>query len=209
MKKNIYSFISIFGIGFVMGFAYMGNVHAADTATILKDCAACHGNNGASLNSGIPIIGGFSSIYMIDTAEAYKNKKRPCKEVEYPAGSGKTGTTDMCKIFNSLTDDEIADVAEYLEEQPFVSAKQEFDATQVTKGAAVHNKYCERCHSENGSYADDDSGILAGQWRLYLEETFNQFTNKTRPMTRSMTKKYNKVSAEDLEALINFYTSLQ
>ncbi|MBT4791932.1 MAG: cytochrome c-553 [Halobacteriovoraceae bacterium] len=184
-----------------------GVAHALSTEAIIQDCNACHGIDGASMAADIPIIGGFSDFYITDVADVYRDRERPCEEVAYPAGSGLSEVNDMCKVFDKLSDKQIQAVAEHYASKPFVSAIQSFDAVKAKSGSIIHKKYCEKCHTENGSAADDDAGILAGQWMQYMETTFNQFDSNQRSMPSKMKRKYNKLSAADKEALIHFYAS--
>jgi len=92
----------------------------------------------------------------------------------------------------------------------FVAAKQEADAAKAEKGAKIHEKYCEKCHSENGTLADDDSGILKGQWKSYLSAQMMDYHNKDRKATKKMAKKMkkmlNKEGSAGAEALVEFYS---
>src|SRR3954463_7535629 len=49
----------------------------ADVTAQAENCAACHGKDGASSESGIPIIGGYSAAYLTESLTNYKNKARP------------------------------------------------------------------------------------------------------------------------------------
>ena len=54
---------------------------------------------------------------------------------------------------------------------------------------------------------DDDAGILAGQWLPYLNYTMADFTSDRREMPKKMKKKVEKLSAEDIEAVMHFLAS--
>lgn len=172
-------------------------------------CADCHGKDGASTESDVPSIGGVSEAYLNDTMAAYRDSKRPCAESAYRAGDKKRPRTDMCKIAAKLSAEETAREAKEYAGKPFVRARQKFDAAKAAAGKKVHDTACEKCHSEGGALADDDAGILAGQWMPYLKETFAQYAKGARPQPEKMKVKFNALKPEELEALLHYYASQQ
>lgn len=173
------------------------------------ECADCHGKDGASTESDVPIIGGVSEQYLIDSMSAYRDSKRPCPETAWRAGDKKRPKTDMCKIAAKLSADETAKIAKALAAKPFVRAKQPFDAAKAAAGKKVHDTACEKCHSEGGSLAEDEAGILAGQWMPYLKDTFAQYAKDARPQPEKMKVKFNALKPADQEALLHYYASQQ
>ena len=188
----------------VMLMAPLGAV-AADA----QQCADCHGKDGASTESDVPVIGGVSEQYLIDSMSAYSDSKRPCPETAYRAGDKKRPKTDMCKIAAKLSAEDTTKIAKALAAKPFVRAKQPFDAAKAATGKKVHDAQCEKCHSEGGSLAEDESGILAGQWMAYLKETFAQYSKGARPQPEKMKVKFNALKPEEQEALLHYYASQQ
>jgi sulfide dehydrogenase cytochrome subunit len=157
----------------------------------VNSCLNCHGNG------DVPQINGMSVKYLNAELLKYKNKERICIEV-----IGKDGIkSDMCKT--TATDTEIAEISK----TKFVPAKQAFDAALAEKGKAIHKSNCEKCHSENGTLASDDAGILAGQSAGYLRATLKEFSEGKRPIDKKMKAKLEELDNESIEALINFYTS--
>jgi cytochrome subunit of sulfide dehydrogenase len=189
--------------GFPMGAA------AADIATLIAPCEDCHGKDGASEEPKIPTIGGYSAIYITDSLAVYRDKTRPCEDVKYPAGKHKGETTNMCEVAKNLSDEESGLVAEHYAGKPFVRAKQSFDAELAKVGKGIHALECKKCHEDGGSSSDDDAGILAGQWMPYLQDQFEEYTTGKRPMTKKMKPKIEKLSADDIKALIQYYGSFQ
>jgi sulfide dehydrogenase cytochrome subunit len=178
-------------------------------AAAVDECADCHGKDGASTESDVPSIGGVSEQYLTDSMAAYRDSKRPCPETAYRAGDKKRPKTDMCKIAAKLSAEETAKLAKGLAAKPFVRAKQPFDAAKAATGKKVHDTACEKCHSEGGSLAEDEAGILAGQWTAYLKETFAQYTKGARPQPEKMKVKFNALKPEEQEALLHYYASQQ
>ena len=115
----------------------------------------------------------------------------------------------MCEVAGGLDDDQIEDIAGYYADLPFVPANQEFDAALAEKGKAIHDAECSRCHSDGGSNADDEAGILAGQWMGYLRTSFEQYAAGERPQDTKMQEKMDPLSADDVEALLHYYASQQ
>ncbi len=182
---------------------------AADVQELFEPCSVCHGKEGASTESNMPIIGGMSAPYLTDAMLAYKEKDWPCHEIEIPSGPDKGKKTDMCTIADDLSEKEIEQISEYLAAKPFVRATQEFDAGLAAKGEQVHDASCKKCHDEGGSLPDDDSGILAGQWMPYIKQSFEDFGSGDRPMPKKMKPKFNKLEDADKEALIHYYASVK
>jgi sulfide dehydrogenase cytochrome subunit len=188
----------------VLGFALAPAWAAPEQA-----CGDCHGKDGASTESDVPVIGGLSEQYLLDSMAAYKDKQRPCPESKYRAGDTKRPKTDMCRIAANLSAADTATVAKALAGKPFVQAKQPFDAAKAAVGKKVHATQCEKCHSEGGALADDDAGILAGQWQPYMKASFAEFASGARPMPEKMKPKFEPLKPEERDALLHYYASQQ
>jgi len=184
-------------------------VARADVNATLESCAGCHGKDGASTESDVPIIAGYSAEYIKYALESYKKKERPCPETKVRAGAKKGTKTDMCREAKELSEAEIKDVAKHFAGKKFVRAQQKFDAALAAKGKQIHEDNCEKCHSNGGSVASDDAGILAGQWMPYLEETFKQYSAGKRPMEQKMKPKIEKLNKAAFDALVNYYGSFK
>jgi sulfide dehydrogenase cytochrome subunit len=115
----------------------------------------------------------------------------------------------MCTIAAALSDADITAIADYLAQKPFVRAKQSADAAQVERGKKIHDVHCTKCHTDGGSSADDDAGILAGQWIPYIRHTFEEYASGERPLPKKMKPKFDPLSKEDREALVNYYGSFK
>jgi sulfide dehydrogenase cytochrome subunit len=182
---------------------------AADLAKLTAPCEDCHGKDGTSTEPMIPTIGGYSATYITDTFAAYKDKTRPCDDVKFPAGAHKGETGNMCKAAEKLSDEDIELIAMYYADKPFVRASQEFDASLAATGKSIHALDCKKCHEDGGSSPDDDAGILAGQWIPYLKEQFEEYKAGKRAMTEKMQPKMEKLSEDDINALLNYYGSFK
>ena len=172
-------------------------------------CADCHGKDGASTEADVPSIGGLSDAYLTDAMAAYRDKKRPCVETKYRAGDTKRPKTSMCDVAGKLSAQDTQAVIKDLSSEPFVKAKQKFDAAKAATGKKIHDQACEKCHSEGGSVADDDAGILAGQSMQYLKATMADMMGGKRPNPDKMKVKTDPLKPDDVEALLHYYASQQ
>lgn len=168
-------------------------------------CDSCHGKDGNSEDDKVPSIAGFSAVTIEDIMHEYKSDERPADKYKPKDGE----ETDMVEISKKLSDDDIKAVAKHYAGKTFRPHKQPFDAKLAKRGAKVHKKRCEKCHSDNGSNADDDAAILAGQWRAYLQRQFDLIKSKERQVPKKMWKKFKKLKEGDDRALIEFYVSQQ
>lgn len=171
----------------------------ASDSMLANTCAGCHGTNGGSVGPASPSIGGLSVDYFTEVMAAYK--------------SGDTASTIMGRIAKGYSDEEIAQLAKFYAGQKFVAVKQDFDKDAAAKGAKLHDKYCEKCHAEGGSSAEDDSGILAGQAAPYIANTMADFNSGARTAPKKMAKKLKKLMTKEgdagLAALQAYYASQQ
>lgn len=197
---------AILAAGLVVGATF--SVSAADkpklmmgaSASMLANtCAGCHGTNGASQGPAAPTIAGLSPDYMIETMEGF--------------ASGEIPSTIMGRIAKGYTVDEFKAMAKVFAGQPFIKAKQDFDPKLAKAGAKLHDKYCEKCHAEGGQSAEDDAGVLAGQWTPYVNWQLANYAAGDREASKKMKKKMKtmleKKGSNGITALLNYYASQQ
>jgi sulfide dehydrogenase cytochrome subunit len=196
MKLRTVLSASLIAGGIVLG---GGASAATPSASMLANtCFGCHGPNGVSNGPATPTLAGASAEYFEETMEAYQ--------------SGDRRSTIMGRIAKGYTKEEIKLMAKYFAGQKFVPAKgQKYDAKLAKKGAKLHDKYCEKCHADGGSSPEDDSGILAGQWKPYLKYTLDDILAGKSHMPKKMMKKLKKLHKKKgdagIEALLNYYAS--
>jgi sulfide dehydrogenase cytochrome subunit len=145
--------------------------------------------------------------YFTATLQAFKKKARPVTEVTITAGDKKGSKSDMVKAIADLTDADFEALATEFAAKKFVKAKQTADAALAAKGKDVHDKLCDKCHTEAGSVAGDDAGILAGQWMPYVKAQLADFKSGKRPSPTKMQPKIDLMQASDIDALVAFYGS--
>ena len=171
----------------------------ANDAMLANTCAGCHGTDGASNGPAIPTIAGLSNDYFVEIMQGYAD--------------GTVPATIMDRIAKGYNEDEIKQLAKFYVAKPFVKAKQDFDPKLVKKGGKLHDKYCEKCHAEGGQSAEDDAGVMAGQWTPYLVYQFEDFNNGHREAPKKMNKKMKTMLSKEgksaLDALTSYYASQQ
>lgn len=168
---------------------------AASTPAMLSNtCGGCHGTNGASVGPSMPILGGQPAEYIVESMKKFKSGERP--------------SSIMGRLAKAYTDDDFKAMGEFFGEKKFIRHKQDVDAAKVAKGKRVHEENCKKCHQEGGRESED-GGVIAGQWKEYLQINVSDFQSKKRPMPKKMAEKFEGLSQDDLDALINFYASQQ
>lgn len=208
LKKRNFHFRSVFvSVCVLLGFVTAGSTLAATLENQMKTCSYCHGKDGASTESDVPIIGGYSVEFLVNNLKAYRNQDRDCPETKFRSGPDKGKKSSMCEIAKNLKDGDIQQIATYLSKKKFVHAKQKFDPALAAKGKDIHDMYCEKCHSEGATQAKDDAGMMAGQWIPYLHQAIEEFQTGKRPIPKKMKAKLEEVTPEDINALIQFYGS--
>lgn len=193
----------------LFGLTVASGASAADVNKLVETCVNCHGKDGANAESDVPNIGGFSAKYFAIAMEHYRKKERPCVETKIRSGDKKGTKTDMCQVVKDLSDDDIKQLSQHFAGKKFVRTAQKFDAALAAKGKGIHDKSCEKCHSEAASLADDDAGILAGQKMEYLKEQTEFFLAGKRSMHKKMKPKIEALSKDQVEAVIHYYGSLK
>lgn len=196
-------------------------VSGATAQMLAETCAGCHGTDGLSAGPASPILAASNAEYFIESMKGFQD--------------GKVYSTVMGRIAKGYTEDEIKLMAEYFQAKPFKGAKQTFDAKLAEKGAKLHDKFCEKCHSEGGKPltgeaatakakgkeadkddedaegGDEEYQILAGQWTAYLAYAMEDFKEGRREIPKKMKTKLKDLEAKNgeagLQALFAFYAS--
>ncbi len=146
---------------------------------------------------------------MNESFKNFRTKARNCAEFTILSGPKKGTKSDMCKVVEKLSDSDASAVAKFVADQKFVRAKQPFDATLAQKGVAVYKLRCEKCHENNGGSADEDNGIIAGQWTPYVRDQLVDFRSGRRVSDEKMKQRLDKVTKDEEEQLLHFFASQQ
>ena len=202
MKRQLFLIFSVVGFG-------IPALAAADTAALMENCNGCHGPDGVSQWSDMPSIAGIPEFVLADALYIYQDEARPCAESEYRQGDTSRAATTMCAVTAELSEDDIDALAAAYAEKGWTKAKQDFDAALAEAGKAIHDAECDRCHSEAGTNPEDEASMLGGQQMGYLRNMFAQYKDGTREQPSKMQEKVDALSDDDIEALVNYYGSIQ
>lgn len=185
------------------------NALATELPPHISSCADCHGDKGVSGEVDVPTIAGASDSFILDSLLAYRAGERIALESKYRSGDVTRPATDMQKIAKDLNDQQLADIAAYFSKQAFIPAIQAYDSVLAAAGEKIHTLKCAKCHEDGGSSADDDAGILAGQWTPYLQQAFKLYFSGERVMIDKMKVKMDLLDERQVEALLHYYASQQ
>ena len=174
---------------------------ANDFTRLVDSCEKCHGKDGNSTIPDVPIIAGFSHEGFLNTIDVFRENERIAMEFHKP-GDPETVMNDIAR---ELNDEQVEKLASYFSNRRFVPARQKVDEEMARRGEKIHEKSCERCHTDNGAHPVEDAAILAGQWTPYLKRQFDNFLSGKRLVSRTMLRRIRKLSADDIEALLHFY----
>jgi len=184
------------------------SVLSAELEALTESCDGCHGPQGVSSESDVPTIAGQLTSYTNATMKSYQIWGRPCIKSAYRFGDTSRPQTTMCKIAEGLDDQQIEALGQHYEAQKFVAARQDFDEAKASAGGDLHEIHCETCHAMGGSIAGRGP-IVAGQWAPYLKVAVRHSSTGEHLVPRIMEDRLNKFTAEEIDALINFYASQQ
>ena len=187
---------------------------------LANTCVACHGKDGNSVGPAIPNLAGMSPNYLMGAILAYKYDNDEDKlnaviesdadfeDVEaFPRYS-----TIMGRLAKGYTEEEIKLLAHYFSSETATRPTQKFDSAMAGQGKKLHDKYCEKCHENEGRLADDDTGVLAGQWKPFFLYTMHDFKNGDRAMPKKMKTKLDEMAdtegPEAIKQLAEYYSSI-
>lgn len=178
---------------------------AAEVPTAVDEtCSSCHGTDGISDDEKIPSIAGASSFFLENQLLVYAEEARPCAAAEFKDADD-VAAADHCALAAELSEDTVLELADYYASQTFSPADQPVDQGLAETGSSIHERSCDKCHSEGGSLALDDAGILAGQWKPYLIEQMKHFQAGERWQPEKMQPKMEELSDDDIKALAEYY----
>lgn len=193
-----------------LAMAVLGTLAFAAAPLVLAagvdSCVGCHGQDGISSDANTPTIAGASAFFLENQLFLFQAGDRPCV-ADLFAKVGGAAAADHCALVADASEGDIEGLAAHYAEQPFKAGAQSVDAGRAAAGAAIHERACARCHSEGGSVAADDAGILAGQWKPYLERALTDFREGRREQPATMEREVKALSDADIQALTAYYAS--
>ncbi len=173
---------------------------ATAAPAIVEACKACHAEDGSGVGKRVvPVIAGMPAVHLEEALYAYKDGARQC--LKEPV---------MCETAALLTDDNVADLAEYFAAIDRPSLDEDFDAELAALGEPVHKRLCARCH-----LPPDDPNVgevlgppLHGQRADYLSYALESYISGTREnLLDEMKEKISLLDEGDVEALAHYYGS--
>jgi len=199
MNKILSMFLLVTGLAGLPTQAICDEPTPDDLDRLVAQCAACHGMDGNSNNNSIPSFAGINENYFKYAIEEYKN--------------GNRNSPLMKNFADNLSPEEIDKLAKYYEKQTYKPIEQPFDQELAQKGKVLHDKYCAKCHDNNGYVDPHNFGILAGQGIPYLKSAIKEYLDGTRKANPIMTIKLRRVQNDageaGLDQLVNFYASVK
>jgi len=168
-------------------------------------CASCHGKDGNSTDPLVPSIAGMSSPYLADNLDAYATGSRV--SVKYTPTGG--NETDMNEIAAKLSADEIGELADHYAGLSFSVQQQSVDSALAAEGKKHFEKYCDKCHTDAGTLAEDDASLLLGQWKPYLQSQITVIQSGNREVPKKMAKQLKKLGDSKVQAVIEYLASGQ
>lgn len=178
---------------------------AAEAPDTAGTCADCHGDNGVSSDGAIPTIAGASDFFLENQLFIFQEEARPCAAGIFGEKDEQPAADDHCALVKELSEDQIVELAGYYAGLPFVPAEQPVDQALASQGASIHERNCARCHTDGGSLALDDAGILAGQWKPYLLAQLEHYKAGERWQPETMQPQIDALGEQDMKALVEYY----
>lgn len=171
-----------------------GKGPAVDGAMLAQSCMGCHGTAGASVAGPMPTIGGQNEAYLVEAMKTFKDGSRP--------------STVMGRLAKGYTEPEVAAMAKYFAEKPFVRVDQKIDPAKAEAGRAPYNRSCKRCHDQNGrESAEPQYPILAGQWLDAMQVAIEEIHAGRRQVDDKFQAKLNELKPAEADAVLHFFAS--
>ena len=169
-------------------------------SAVVGICVVCHGEDGPAPEfADVPIIAGTPAEHIEEAIYSYQDGARRC--IDEPA---------MCEAVFPLTEEEVGLAADHYASQKRVMSGEPYNDRLAMKGRRLHRDHCIRCHARpEERRAADALGIpLHGQRSAYLRYAFKSYYNGDRvTLIPEMAEKLALLTEDDIEALINFYSS--
>jgi sulfide dehydrogenase cytochrome subunit len=169
-----------------------GGVALADVPEpVQAQCARCHGLDGLAMASGQPHLNGQLSAYLVDAMQKYQKGRLPTAVANH--------------IPATLDADALAAIADHYAGSKAVRPKQQTDPDKVAKGAEIYRIRCLDCHGDNGREADNGAPLMAAQNLDYMLAQTRAFVGGQRKFGFLQDDAFKGLSAEELDAVANFF----
>ena len=154
---------------------------------LAKACITCHGQKGISTDTTFPNLAGQKQGYLNQEIKAFRD--------------GKRDNPQMLPFVNSLSDDDITQLARYFSQQKNDAKASE---TYNKKGENVRAR-CISCHGMKGITVTELWPNLAGQQAKYLQKQLHAFKSGKRqsPIMQVIAQ---ELTDEQIEAVAEYYS---
>jgi cytochrome c553 len=174
----------------------------ADAEAIANEmCAGCHGADGNSMVPGFPKLAGQQKVYLLRELKDYR--------------SGKRVSEIMAPLVSTLSDQDVADLADfYAKQKPAPGVAGNPALLSVGKNLYLKGNSntdvpsCDSCHEEDGSGSGKFPRV-AGQHVDYALDQFRLYaTGKRTNGSRVMQAVANRMSEEETRAVAEYMASM-
>ena len=154
---------------------------------LAKACITCHGQKGISTDTTFPNLAGQKQGYLNQEIKAFRD--------------GKRDNPQMLPFVNSLSDDDITQLAHYFSQQKNDAKASE---TYNKKGENVRAR-CISCHGMKGITVTELWPNLAGQQAKYLQKQLHAFKSGKRqsPIMQVIAQ---ELTDKQIEAVAEYYS---
>jgi cytochrome c553 len=158
-------------------------------------CAACHGADGNATIPGTPSLAGQPTFFTHWQLIKFRD--------------GRRRDAQMSPFAQSLSDEDMADLAAFYAAQPPKARGSAVDPAKVAAGRPlVDTHHCSSCHTPTLT-GQQQVPLLAGQDLAYLRKLLGGFrTGTASDLDGTMTMAARLLSAEDVENLAHYLASL-
>jgi cytochrome c553 len=172
-----------------------------DTARGIPACIACHGAAGASAIAQNPKLAGQHEAYIYKQLSNFKgpDRKNPI----------------MTPYALKLSDDEMKNIAAYLDKQPAKGGAAKNKATielgkQIYRAGLAEKNVpaCASCHGPTGAGIPAQFARLGGQHQEYTVAQLMNFRNGTRKNSIQMTTIAKRLSDDEMQAVSDYIAGL-
>lgn len=216
-------------VGALVSFGLAGFTQAGGDATAGQDkaaaCVACHGQGGNSTVPSFPKLAGQNERYLEKQMQDIKCGELSAEEQKASKCAGRS-VAQMAGQLNSLSDQDLADIAAYFAAQPAAGGQAKADDVLIAKGAEIYTAgvrskgvaACAGCHSPTGK-GNAPAGFprLSGQHADYVVAQLKAFRasadgdhsgRSNDGDTQMMRDNAYRMSDNEIEAVANYIQGL-
>jgi cytochrome c553 len=157
-------------------------------------CSHCHGPAGQSTKPDVPNLAGQNTGYALQQLQKFTEGKR---------------INSFCgPLMKKLSSDEKLAVAIYYTNQETTS-RPATDPALATRGKAVYEKNCFKCHGQGG-YGDEKYARIAGQQPEYLLTSIKRYKEGSASRSdEKMMKQTRSLTDDDMKALVMYIGAMK